>query len=316
MQIPLHLHVYWLQDGNEENIIPLNNFFLNAESGKKKQCTQPFPSTCYTNVLGINWRLQSLIFNNFKDVKSLSTVVIEFGLVESWFLEINWWLQSRKSNISEAQRLSNVEVIEFGLKSPRLSSWFHFSSDRLKGRSIAGYLKKFFFFFSFFEKDLKKFSNCISSFKHPATLTSSSHMKLKMMLGIDTRFFQSLKFNEARFIKCLTEEGSSVIEVLSKWRIHKLSIFLINSRILFIFEQPKRIRISRDSISILLGRQLRFLQPFRLRRVSFLWTAIAGWTSSRFIQPSSINFSRFGTPLKSRVAMRFMELFNLMDFKL
>ena len=50
----------------------------------------------------------------------------------------------------------------------------------------------------------------MSSFKHLATLTSSSHMKLKMMLGIDTRFLQSLKFNEARFIKCLIEEGSSV----------------------------------------------------------------------------------------------------------
>ena len=49
MQIPVHLDVYWLQYGNEENIIPWNNFFLEWRKCKKKQHTQPFSSTYYTN---------------------------------------------------------------------------------------------------------------------------------------------------------------------------------------------------------------------------------------------------------------------------
>lgn len=75
------------------------------------------------NVLGIDWRWQSLKSNN---VKYSGLWNMSFGIVESWFPEIDWRFQSLRSNISEEQILSSD-----GLK----ESYFHISSDGLKGHS-------------------------------------------------------------------------------------------------------------------------------------------------------------------------------------
>ena len=161
-----------------------------------------------------------------------------------------------------------------------------------------------------------RFSGRFSSFEHPATLKSLSDLKLQMLLGRHTRSLQSLRFNEARLVKFSIEEESFEIAVQSKWSFHKCSIFVINSRTLLNFEQPKRIRTSRDSISNLLRRLLRLLQFSRSRKVNLLWTKIDGWTSHKFIQPLNTNILRLGTLVTLGVAMKFKELFNLMDFNL
>ena len=112
--------------------------------------------------------------NTFKWSRSGVQTRIEFRLLESQFhIFINIISLCKDS-------------IEFGFE----ESWFHFLGDRLE------------------RFKLKKFFDCLSSFQLPATLRSSSDMKLKLLLGIYTSFLQSLKFNELKLIKCLIEEGS------------------------------------------------------------------------------------------------------------
>ena len=124
--------------------------------------------------LGIDWRSQSLRSNTFKWSRSRAQTRTEFRLLESRFhIFINIISLCKDS-------------IEFGFE----ESWFHFSGDRLE------------------RFKLKKFFDCLSSCKLPATFRFSSNMKLKLLLGIYTSFLQSLKFNELKFIKCLIEEGS------------------------------------------------------------------------------------------------------------
>ena len=139
---------------------------------------------------------------------------------------------------------------------------------------------------------------------------------LKYVLGRDIRFLQSLTFDEARPLKFLIDVGSFVIAVPSKWSVVTCSMFYPNSGIVFKLEHSERIRISRDSISNFLGRLLRFLQPFRLRRVSFLWTPIDGCISRKFIQSSRTNFSRIGILAKSGVSNNFRDPFNSMNFNI
>ena len=130
------------------------------------------------------------------------------------------------------------------------------------------------------------------------------------------RFLQSFTFNETSPVKFSIDVGNFVIAVSSKQSSDTFFIFSPNSGILFKFEQPERIRISRNSISNLLRRLLRFLQSFRLRKVSFWWTPIDGCKERKFIQPSRSNFSIFGISLKSGVSINFSDFFNLMNFKL
>ena len=84
----------------------------------------------------------------------------------------------------------------------------------------------------------------------------------------------------------------------------------------FTFEQLEKIRISRDSIANFFGRFLRFLQPFRLRRVSLLRKLIDVRILHKFVQSSRSNFSRIGTSLKSGVSISSRNFFNKMNFNL
>ena len=93
-------------------------------------------------------------------------------------------------------------------------------------------------------------------------------------------------------------------------------MFPPNSGIFLIFEHPERIRVSRDSISNLFGRDFRFLQPFRLRKVSFLRTTTDGCTLDKFKQSSRTNFSRNGTSVKTGVSIISRNFFNKMNFNL
>ena len=130
------------------------------------------------------------------------------------------------------------------------------------------------------------------------------------------RFLQYLKPNEVRLVKFPIDVGNFVIVVPSKYSSNIHSMFSPNSGILFTFEQLERIRISRDFISNLLGSFLRFLQPFRLRSMRFLWTPFDGCKPSKLIQSSRTNFFRFGISLKLRVSINFSDLFNWMNFNL
>ena len=93
-------------------------------------------------------------------------------------------------------------------------------------------------------------------------------------------------------------------------------MFSPNFGIFKIFEQPERIRVSRDSIPNLFGRDFRFMQPFRLRKVSFLRTTIDGCTLDKYKQSSRTNFSRNGTSVKTGVSISFRGLLIRIDFNL
>ena len=121
-----------------------------------------------------------------------------------------------------------------------------------------------------------------------------------MVLGRHTRFWQSSRVNELRVVKPSIDEGNSFIAVSLKSRSLRPLRFPRFSGKLSKFEHPQRLRCwSEFKLQMLLGRHIRFEQEFRLRRTSFLRSPTDGWSSRKFWQYESVNFSRFRTPVKS-----------------
>ena len=122
-----------------------------------------------------------------------------------------------------------------------------------------------------------RFSGKLSKFEHPEKSRDSSDFKLQIMLGRQTRFLQSLIFNEVRLVKHSIDEGNSFIAVPLKYSPFKPLTFPRFSSKLPIFEHPERSRDSSDfKLQMVLGRQISFLQYIRSRRTSFLRNLMDG----------------------------------------
>ena len=191
-----------------------------------------------------------------------------------------------------SERVSNEFLSNGCLNAVRLKSCFkHFIFQRCSGTSL--------------------------SFEHPITTSFSSDFKLSLLCGRHVRYWQSLRLNKVRAVKHSIDEGSFLIAVLSKWSSDKLLIIPLNSGIFLIFEQPQRLRILSDSISLdMLGRSVREKQYSRSKTISLLSCRIDGWISTNLLHQLRFNLSSLGTPLKSGVLISSLEYLRSMHFKL
>ena len=161
------------------------------------------------------------------------------------------------------------------------------------------------------------FSGRAESFKHPGRRSFSRELKLSILLGRHSRFWQSPRFNEVSAVKHPIEEGSSSTAVLFKESSDRLFIIPLNSGIFVIFMQSQRLRIVRDSISVdMLGRFVRDRQDSRSKTTSLLSCPIDGCISTKLWQPIRYSLSSLGSPEKSGVPIRNLESLRSMDFNL
>ena len=156
----------------------------------------------------------------------------------------------------------------------------------------------------------------VANLEHPNTMKSLSNSNRRMAQGRCTRFLQWLIFNKERLVKCSIDEGRSTIAVPFTWSSRNRSMFFAKSGIFLTLEQPERVKISRDSISSLLGRLTRLVQSFKFKKIRRLSTPTDGWTSIKFVQPSKSILSSSCASEKSGVLIRFREWLSLMNLKL
>ena len=128
------------------------------------------------------------------------------------------------------------------------------------------------------------------------------------------RFQHLLRSKLIRTVKCFTNAGRCFIGVSLKSSLDKCDIFSTLFGKFFNLEHPERIKTSRDSMFIWSGRLSSHLQPFKSNRISLLRFQRDLWILDKVVQRWRINCSRFGTPLKSGVSIKFLESLKSMSF--
>ena len=99
----------------------------------------------------------------------------------------------------------------------------------------------------------------------------------------------------------------SVIAVPSRQSFDKYGICCGTSGNFSSFEQPERIRVSRDTNQRMLGRCSRFVQFSKFNKMSLLKYPREGWTLRKFVHPLRTKTSRFVALEKSGVSFRYWE---------
>ena len=138
-----------------------------------------------------------------------------------------------------------------------------------------------------------------------------------MLLGRHSRFVQPLRSKKARAVKHSIDEGSTFsIAVQLKPSSDRLFIIPVNFGNKLILVQKERSRTVRDCITAdMQGRSVRDAQCPRSKYLSLLSCPIDGWISTNRLHLRSLSSSRFGTPEKSGVLMRYRESLRSMYFK-
>jgi hypothetical protein len=119
------------------------------------------------------------------------------------------------------------------------------------------------------------------------------------------------------FFKRPKEWGSCSIAVLSACSSDKAIIFPNCFGNLSIFMQSDKLRVSKDSkLEMLSGRFFKFLHPCKFNKTSFFKCPMDSCTSTKLVQPSSINISKCGTREKFGDWVRHLEPLRLRTFNL
>ena len=151
---------------------------------------------------------------------------------------------------------------------------------------------------------------------HPDRMRVLRDIKLQITLGKLERFLQSWRFNKVKPVRCLIDDGSSSMAVLSKESSNMLVMFLPIFGNFLSFEQPDRIKNLRVLKLISCGRFSRRLQSFRFNKISRLRPPTESCNACNPVQPWKINLSIFGNPLKLGVWHKFWESLRSMSFSL
>jgi hypothetical protein len=125
--------------------------------------------------------------------------------------------------------------------------------------------------------------------------------------GIFSSFEQWYILRVTRDDKLLNDNGNSFMAVPAKEGSCKDVILPTKSGNLLSLEQPERLRYLRDSNIISSGSLLRYLQPRRYNPLSRLRNPMDEWTLDKLVQYLSSSSSRFWTPVKSGVLIKFLE---------